>query len=399
MPQFHYTALLATGESQTGQLTADSRQAVLEQLRTAELFPMSVTEHATSARRHGRVPSAAMAGAFGSLADLLESGVPLMRSLTVLVDQTSHPTLQAVLSDVRRQVSDGRSLAQALRDHPGTFNSLAISMVHAGEEGGFLEDSLKRVATFAQKQEELRGKIVGALAYPAFLTGVGALVVTGMLIFFVPRFEPLFARMRDKGELPWMTTALLDASALLGAYAGWMLAGFAVVGVFAVRQLRSPELQGARDALLLRLPGAGSVIRGFAVSRFCRVLGTLLTNGVPMLKSLDIARGAAGNRVLSDAVAAASENVSSGRTLSAPLAGSGQFPTEVIEMLRVAETSNRLESVLLTIADRLEQRTQNRLDLAVKMLEPLLMLVMAVVIGFLVVALLMPVLTGGGGLG
>lgn len=399
MPQFRYTAVLATGEAQNGLLTADSRQAAMDHLQAGRLFPVTVQEEGSAGPSTGRVPAAALTSAFASLADLLESGVPLRRSLEVLVDQTSHPGLKTILAEVRHQVSDGRSLATALRQFPGVFNDLTISIVHAGEEGGFLEDSLQRVATFTQRQEELRGKVLGALAYPAFLTVVGLLVVTGMLIFFVPRFEPLFARMRDKGELPALTIALLETSALLGRYGLAIAAALAVAGFFLLRQFRSPDFRATRDGLMLRLPVVGNILRGLAVSRFCRVLGTLLTNGVPMLRSLAIARGATGNSVLSGAIARASENVSSGRSISAPLAASRQFPAEVIEMVRVAETSNRLESVLLTIADRLELKTQNRLDLAVKLLEPAMMLVMACVIGLLVIALLMPVLTGGGAIG
>ena len=399
MPQFRYTAVLATGQPQSGLLTADSRQAAFDMLQGERLFPVSVEESGEARRSGGRVPAAPLTAAFSSLADLLDSGVPLLRALEVLVEQTTHPALKTVLAEVRHQVSDGRALAAALRTFPAIFSDLAVSMVRAGEEGGFLEESLQRVATFTQRQEELKGRVMGALAYPAFLTGVGAIVVTGMVVFFVPRFEPLFARMRDQGELPWVTSALLETSALLGRYGLWIVLGAAVLGVALRNSLRSSDLKSLRDGLLLKIPAAGTILRGLAISRFCRVLGTLLTNGVPMLRSLEIARGATGNTVLSEAIARASENVSSGRTLSAPLAASGQFPSEVIEMVRVAETSNRLESVLLTIADRLEQKTQARLDLAVKLLEPAMMLVMAVVIGFLVIALLMPVFTGGGGLG
>lgn len=400
MPQFQYTAVATTGESRTGLLTADTRAAAFEQLRGERLFPVTVDESRETGRAAGgRIPAAALTAAFASLANLLESGVPLLRSLEVLIDQTSHPVLRNVLAEVRHQVSDGRSLATAFRGFPHVFSDLTISVVHAGEEGGFLEDSLKRVATFTQRQEELKGKVLGAMAYPAFLSVVGVIVVTGMVVFFVPRFEPLFARMRDKGELPWVTIALLETSAVLGRYGLWLLAGLAAVGFVLQRQVQSDEFRATRDGLLLRIPAGGAVLRGLAISRFCRVLGTLLSNGVPMLRSLEIARGATGNRVLSLAIARASENVSSGRTLSGPLASSGEFPPEVIEMVRVAETSNRLESVLLTIADRLDLKTQTRLDLAVKLLEPMLMLVMATVIGFLVVALLMPVFTGGSAIG
>jgi len=399
MAQFRYTAVVSTGESRTGLLTADSRQAAFEQLQGERLFPVTVEESRETSRASGRIPAAALSTAFASLADLLESGVPLLRSLEVLIDQTSHPALRNVLAEIRHQVSDGRALATALRGFPEVFGDLTVSVVHAGEEGGFLEDSLKRVAAFTQRQEELKGKVLGAMAYPAFLSVVGVIVVTGMVVFFVPRFEPLFARMRDKGELPWVTIALLETSALLGQYGLWLLLGLSAAGFVLQRQIQSNDFRATRDGLLLRIPAAGAVLRGLAISRFCRVLGTLLTNGVPMLRSLEIARGATGNRVLSDAIARASENVSSGRTLSAPLASSGQFPAEVIEMVRVAETSNRLELVLLTIADRLDLKTQTRLDLAVKLLEPMLMLVMATVIGFLVVALLMPVFTGGSAIG
>tara|TARA_R110002072_G_scaffold303069_2_gene492692 strand:- start:18662 stop:19858 length:1197 start_codon:yes stop_codon:yes gene_type:complete len=396
MPQFQYTARRTSGEQTAGTLSAASRREALESLSQQSLLPVTIKEQAEFRVGNKRVKGAALAAMYELLADLLESGVALLKALDVLKEQTSHPLLQTTLGDIRSQVADGRSLAEAMRSHPAVFRELAVSMVHAGEEGGFLEDSLKRVARFTERQEEMKGRILGALAYPAFLLVAGFVVVTGMLAFFVPKFEPLFERMRDRGELPLPTILLLGVSNSLRTHGTWILLGVAIVAFAARHWLTSDHMRIRIDQLRLNVKGIGPIVRSLAIARFCRVLGTLLKNGVPILKSLEIAREATGNRALSATIGEAARNVSSGKSLAAPLAASGQFPRDVLEMITVGEQANRLESILLDVADKMERRTQRKLDVMVKLMEPALMMVMAVVIGFLVVALLMPIFESNG---
>jgi general secretion pathway protein F/type IV pilus assembly protein PilC len=330
---------------------------------------------------------------YTQLADLLRAGVPLLRSLDILERQTRNLTLKTVVKEVRDDVADGTRLAEAMRHHPTVFSELAVSMVRAGEEGSFLEDSLGRIAEFTEHQEELKGRVVGALVYPAFLVVVGTAVVAAMLVFFVPKFEPMFERLREVGQLPWATTALMGLSGFLQAY-GWLV-GLALVagGVFLGRWFQDEAGRRRFDELRLRLYGIGYVTRSLGIARFCRVLGTLLHNGVPLLSSLRIAKDATGNRVLSEAIATAAEHVSSGKSLARPLADSKEFPQDIIEMIAVGEEANNLEQVLINIADKMERQTNRQLDLVVRLLEPVMLVVMAGIILFVVVALMLPMLS------
>jgi general secretion pathway protein F/type IV pilus assembly protein PilC len=276
--------------------------------------------------------------------------------------------------------------------HPRAFTDLSRSIVRAGGEGGFLEEALERVAKFTDQQAELKSRVLGALAYPIFLAVFGVTIVTVLVIFFVPKFEDLFARLRARGELPVMTDWLLWVSDSIHRYG--LLIAIVVAGVvLAVRQrLMTDEGRWWLDRLRLKLPQAGTIYRNLAVSRFCRVLGTLLAGGVPIVRSLKISSDSTGNRVLAAAVNEAAENITAGESLAAPLAASGHFPPNVVEMVAVAEQSNTLETVLTNIADSLEKETWRRLDLFVRLLEPVMLLFLASAVLVIVVALMLPML-------
>jgi general secretion pathway protein F/type IV pilus assembly protein PilC len=394
MPDFAYIARDLTGQKVTGTISAATERDALAQLGSKSLFPIDVSLEDTraAARSNRRVKGQVMATTYSQLAALLRSGVPLMRSLRVIRDQSSNVTLKYVLDEVCTRVEDGALLGDVMARHPKVFNEMAIHMVRAGTEGGFLEEALERVAKFTEQQEDLKSRTVGALAYPVFLMTVGSLVVSGLIVFVVPRFEGLFARLDQRGELPALTGWLLSFSATLQ---DWLLilAGIAIVGALFIRaKLQTEEGLRTRDLLKIKLPGAGGIFLSLAVARFCRVLGTLLRNGVPILKSLEISRQATGNRILSEAIAKASENITAGQSLAAPLEASGRFPKTVVEMISVAEESNTLDTVLVEIADSLERRTERRLDLLVRLLEPIMLLILAGVVLFVVIALLLPVI-------
>jgi general secretion pathway protein F/type IV pilus assembly protein PilC len=394
MPEFAYIARDLKGQRVTGSVSAASERDVLAQLSGQSLFPVQVTaEKAKSAGFSGkRVSGQLMANTYSQMGALLRSGVPLLRSLQVIREQTSHARLREVLDDVYRRVEDGANLADAMARYPRVFSEMAINMVRAGSEGGFLEDALERVASFTEQQEDLKSRTMGALAYPAFLGVVGTLVVSGLVIFFVPMFGEMFETLRQRGELPVLTDWLLAVSGSLRSY-GWVVLVAAGIGVILLRrELDTEKGKRWRDYFKLRMPLLGPIFTSLAVSRFCRVLGTLLHNGVPILKSLQISRDAAGNRILSEAIGKASENISSGQSLATPLGRCEHFPPTVVEMISVAEESNTLDSVLVETADGLERRTLRRLDLAVRLLEPIMLLVLAVVVLFVVIALLMPVI-------
>ena len=394
MPDFAYVARDMNGKKIAGTIAATTKREAVSLLSGRSLFPVDVAPHREPTRHifRRRVRGQLMATSYGQLSALLRSGVPLLRSITVLRDQTSHVTLGTVLEDVQNQVEDGTPLAEAMAQHPSAFSEIAVSMVRAGSEGGFLEDALDRVAQFTEQQEDLKSRTIGALAYPVFLAAVGTIVVAILMVFFVPNFEHLFARLRERNELPLLTDGLLWISALLQSWGLILL----IVVVFACVYLQNfwatPHGRLRWDALKLRLPLFGVILQSLAVARFCRVLGTLIHNGVPILKSLEISGQAATNRLLAKDVAEAAENISGGKSLAEPLAKCGHFPADVVEMIAVAEESNTLDRVLVEIADGLERRTSRRLDLAVRLLEPIMLLFLAGIVLVIVIALLLPVL-------
>jgi len=395
MPDFHYTARTATGAKVSGTIDATTEREAVQILASKSLFPLKFTTDAvaTAKTSRKRVKGQIMATVYSQLSSLLRSGVPLLRSIAVLRDQASNATLAYCLSEVHDKIEEGITLADAMKEFPKVFNEVAVNMARAGAEGGFLEDALERVAKFTEQQEDLKSETIGQLAYPLFLGTIGSIIVSCLVIFFVPKFGEMFDNLRERGELPIMTDWLLNFSDALrgpGAIIGAFI--FTAVGITIYNYLQTPTGKRLRDLIKIRLPLVGTIFQAFAVARFCRVLGTMLRNGVPILKSLMISREAAGNRVLSEAIDLATENISSGQSLSKPLGKSGYFPPTVVEMIAVAEESNTLEVVLIDIADSLELRTSRRLTLAVRLLEPIMLLVMAAAVLVVVIALLLPVI-------
>ena len=394
MPDFAYTARDIKGLKVTGSVAAQSEREAVATLTGRSLFPIEVKadKAAIKAASSKRVSGQTMAGIYGQMSTLLRSGVSMLRTLAVLRDQTSNKTLKLVLEDVHARVEEGNSLADAISRYPRVFSEISVNMVRAGSEGGFLEDALERVAQFTEQQEDLKGRTVGALAYPVIIAVIGTLVVSVLVIFFVPMFAEIFQQLRDRGELPFLTDVLLFISDTLRGYGLLILLVLVGAGVLVRARLQTDEGRLWLDTWKLRLPLAGPILRSLAVSRFCRVLGTMLKNGVPILKSLEISREATGNRVLSLAIAGAAENITAGQSLAKPLAASKQFPQTVVEMIAVAEESNSLDRVLVEVANSLETRTVRQLDLMVRLLEPLMLMVLAGIVLCVVIALLMPII-------
>ncbi len=399
MPTFAFTARDIAGKQVTGTVEATTEREVIGVLTDRSLFPVKVTLSSKPASSglfgfggRKRVKAQTMAILYGQLASLLRSGVPMLRSLTVLSEQTSDKVLQEVLGEIKSRVEEGEPMGQAMSRFPGVFSDMAVNMVRAGTEGGFLEDALDRVGVFTELQEDLKGRTVSAMAYPVFLFCVGTIVITVLLVFFVPKFDMLFERLRKKDQMPAVTEALLAFSNFLQSY-GWLVI-LAIAAAFVIVRLKLQTDAGKdwADRVKLKIPVLGDILMNLAVARFCRVLGTLLANGVPILKSLEISRSATGNRLLSQSIGSASENIRSGESLASPLRASGHFPISVVEMISVGEESNSLDTVLPDIADSLEKRTFRRLDLFVRLLEPMMLLIMAILVLAVVMALLVPVL-------
>ncbi len=398
MPEFAYVAKDARGTKSTGVIAANSRTEALQRLRGQSLFPMSVTDQAPAANLlsglslGGRIKKEHVADLCTQLADLLGNGVPLLEALNILGEATPQPKLQAAIARVHEKVTQGMNLDQAIEQEPAAFSELTVSMVRAGLEGAFLEEALQRTAAFLRKQDEMRAKIVGAMTYPMILGGVGGSITLLMIVFLVPKFQPFFDRLEQSGAgLPTVTVLLLGLSHTLMRY--WFLMPLVVVAlVVGGRRLLSSEAgRAAFDQAKLKLPIFGAIFHDAAVARMCRVLGTLLRNGVPLLRSLQISSQSTGNRLLEQVMNLSAENITSGDTLCKPLAASGLIPPQVMAMIRVAEESNSLDDVLVKIADRCDQRVERRLEVLVRMIEPLMLVLIGAMVMFVIVGVLLPV--------
>jgi general secretion pathway protein F/type IV pilus assembly protein PilC len=392
MPQYTYTARTLAGENVAGTITAASKRETLAALAERSLFPLHVAEKQRSSwQRQRRIKTGELVSNLAQLADLLQNGVPLLESLSILAAQCPQPNLADILMDVRDQVAEGAPLDEAMAKHLDVFGDLAISMVRAGAEGAFLEDALKRTADFLEQQQELKGRVTGAMIYPVFLASLGVVITIVLVVVFVPKFAELFTRLEQEGGgLPLPTVLLLGLSDFLGKYGLLVAAAVAGIAFWFRRLARGERGRLWIDRWKLKIPLAGPIFHGYAVSRFCRILGTLLKNGVPLLRSLEISSESAGNRVLARAIRDSAENVSAGETLSEPLAACGLIPRPVMAMIHVAEQANNLDQVLVSIADGIDRRTSRQIDVMVRMAEPAMLLVMGALIGFVLVALLLP---------
>jgi len=388
MATYQYLARTAAGEEITGVLQADNESAAARALDERELYPIQVSEQ-RAVRRAGKVRSRDVGVVYGQLADLLRAGVPMLRALETIARAGINKKLAKVILRVREGVASGRSLADAMAEQPRTFPSLHAAMVRAGEKAGFLEDVLANLSDFIERVDELRSKIRGAMIYPALLMTLGAGVTTFVLTWFVPQFKPLLAGR----ELPLPTQIMFTLSDLLLEHWPLLLGGVFMVVVGVVIFVQSGSGRRAWERWRLRIPLVGRVIRTISITRFCRILGTMMANGVPILTALNISKDSTGSAILADSIEQAAESVRAGETLSEPLKASKLFPVEVLEMIAVAEESNQLERVLVNIANTVERRTDRQVDQAVRLLEPLILVLLAATIGLVAVGLLYPILT------
>lgn len=376
-------------------MQADSEAAVIRALDEKRLFPVRVAERVTAAQSGlgGRVRARDVGILYAQLSDLLGADVPALRALDILARVTVNKRLAALIGKVRDDVAAGKSLADSMAVYPAAFTPLHVAMVRAGERAGFLEDVLSNMAQFIERQDELQAKVIGALVYPSVVVSVALTVILGVLLFMVPQFKSMFETLKT---IPWPTAVLFATSDLVLAL--WPLVLLVVVvGIIGSWGFLTSD-QGRRvwDRWRLRLPLVGKAARLIAITRFCRILGTLLKNGVPVLQALAIAKDATGSVMLAESIAQAAENVRAGQTLADPLKASGLFPLEILEMIAVAEESNQLEKTLLGIADTVERRTNRQVDLAVRLIEPLVLILIAGGIGFFGVALVYPIFSMAG---
>ena len=392
MATYEYTARTAGGEKVAGVMQADSETAVVRTLDERELYPIRVAEQAEQSIVSGRgrrIRLRDIATAYGQMADLLNAGVPMLRTLETLVRAGANRNLCEVFLRVRDDVAAGKTLAEAMGEHPTVFTPLHCAMIRAGERGGFLEEVLGNLADYIERQDELRSRVRGAMIYPVVLTLIGVILITLVLVILVPKFKKFFVNV----SLPMPTVVLFALSDLLVEQLPLLvsLLVLAVIGIRAI--LRSEFGRLLWDRWRLKLPLVGGPMRMVSITRFCRILGTLLANGVPILQSLAISKDATGCSILAGGIEVAAENVKAGEPLADPLSKVGLFPDEIIEMIAVGEESNQLEKVLLQIASTVERRTSRQVDQMMRLIEPLILVLLAAVIGFVAVGLLYPIFT------
>ncbi len=397
MPRFQYIAVDEAGRETTGTLVAESRSAALDQVQDRSLHPVSVEEAEPASGgvlsgRLGRIPRSSVDAFTRELANLLDAGVPLNRALSLLAGEAGWPAARRCWEQIRQDVVGGMSLADAMARWPRVFPPVYIAMVRAGETGGFLEKVLDQIADFRQRERDLKGRVTAALVYPAVLACLAVAVVAFLLTYFIPRFAAVFAEFG--GRLPGLTRAIVSTSDFFVSHGPMLLLVVGVGVLLAHRFFRGEAGRRLVERVTLGLPAVGRVVARFALVRFCRMLGTLLQAGVPLITALGAAREAIGNQTLSDAVTGAVDQVQRGAPLARSLQQCPQlFPPSVVEMVSVGEETGRLDRELVRLAERFEAELDRRLRMLVSLAEPALLFVMAALIGTVVIGMLLPVFT------
>ncbi|HEX9052822.1 MAG TPA: type II secretion system inner membrane protein GspF [Anaeromyxobacter sp.] len=401
MPVFEYKALNATGKSVQGLREADSPKTLRATLRREGVFLTEVLGEqqvkAAQAREVnvrrwvlGRISAEDLAIATRQLAVLVHAGIPLVDSLTALVEQVEKEKLKRVLGDVKQRVNEGSTLADALALHPRVFGDLFVNMIRAGEQSGALEIVLVRLADFTESQARLRSKILGTMAYPAAMMVIGSAVLGILFTVVIPKVTKLFEDTR--ATLPWMTRVLI---AFTGFVTHWWWAILAVLALAIwgfVRWKRSPEGKARWHRFVLTVPIFGRLVRIIAIGRFARTLSTLLKSGVPLLTAMDIVKNVVGNVRLAEVIEQARDAIREGESIAAPLKRSGEFPPLVHHMVAVGERSGALEEMLANVASAYEDQVDTTVTALTSLLEPIMIVVMGGAVGFIVFSVLMPIL-------
>jgi type IV pilus assembly protein PilC len=420
MPRFTYVALDARGQESTGLMEAGSSNEVIGQLRQAGYFPTSVYEEGKSSpdgrtqRATTTKPKRAPRARGGAnmvlferktvkpkllmiftrqLATLIDSGLPLLRGLNVLAKQERDNVLRNTVNKLAEGVQSGGTFSESLAQHPRIFNDLYVNMVKAGELGGVLEVVLTRLAEFQEKAAKIKSKVIAAMVYPSIVMTMALAIMAFLLIYIVPKFEGIFHDMLGDKPLPGITRFVISVSRFVQEH--WLiLLGLIIVAIVGRTFLsRTAGGRSFLDRVKLRLPLFGDVIRKTSISRFSRTLGTLVTSGVPILQALNITRATADNTVISKAIGQVHDSVKEGESIVQPLEASGAFPPMVISMIDVGEETGQLPEMLLKIADVYDDEVDNSVATLTSMLEPIMIVFLAVVVGTIVIALFMPLIS------
>lgn len=396
MPQFQYEVKAGPGKPQTGVMEAENQRAVVSRLREMGYFPIRVEEYKGEKRKsfwqanRGRVRLKDRNVFFRQLANLFESGMPLTRGLLTLSQQATNPKLIEIIEQVRDDVTKGQTFAEALERHAKIFPPLYVNLVRAGESGGMLDEVLWRIVAFGEQEEELRGKTVSAMVYPIFLMVMGGTAIFILMSFVFPKFAIVFEDMN--ADLPWPTIVTMTVCTFMSQYWWAVLIAFAALAAAFVSFWRSPAGRRQVDTGLLRTPLLGPVIQRYEMAKFSRTLGTLLDNGVPVLTSLRITTDTLGNAALSDQIVRVHERVAQGDGISESLAHAKFFPPLVVSMIAIGEESGRLGAVAKRVADAYDIEVDRAVKTMTSMMEPIMIVVMGIIVGFLVISMLLPIL-------
>ena len=407
MPTFSYRALQSDGTMAEGLLDAPGRPDALRQVETLGLRPVSLAEKAAAPSKNGsplpasfrnlsfkfeskKVSAKDLENFTRLLSSLLAAGVPLSRALVILYKEASSPAAQAKWKEVHDLVIDGMSLANAMAKSPETFPRVYVAMVEAGEAGGFLDVVLAQIADFQAREKDLKSKVTTAMVYPCILLALALVVLTVLLVFFIPKFQKVFSSVH--GALPLITQLIIGVSHVVRSYGFFVATGLVVAGFLVRTWFASEKGRRTWEKLVLQSPIVGPLTAQFAMARFCRMLGTLLGAGVPLVHGLNVARKSIGNQILVDAVSQSIERVQQGGRLGQSLADCKDlFPGSVVEMVSVAEESGKLDAELVRIATVTEADLDRHLKTAVAFAEPLMLFLIAGFIGIIFIGMLLPV--------
>lgn len=387
---------MLTGVVTEGTIEAADQRAAVEQLRGQKLVPLEINESSPSLLQRliavlpfgKKVGSKELVLFSRQLSTLVSAGVPLVQGLTILEEQVETKNFKAIVHTIREDIEAGQSITDALKKHPNAFSELYVSMIRAGEVGGILDVILERLSAYLESAEALRAKVKGALVYPAVVSSIAAGVTLFLLMFVIPTFAKIFSGFG--AELPFLTRILINISDALRKF--WYVILFLPVGTaITLKQYRKTE-QGHRnlDQFILKLPIFGLLLRKVAIAKFTRTLSTLVKSGVPILQALETVAKTSGNKVIEIAVMTARESVKEGERIATPLKKSHVFPPMVIQMIAIGEETGNLDAMLAKIADFYDQEVDTAVKALTSMIEPIIIVIMGVVIGFIVVAMFLP---------
>ncbi|MGH7227573.1 MAG: type II secretion system F family protein [Nitrospiraceae bacterium] len=398
MATFAYTGRNRQGMVKKGEVGAKTRDEAMEQLRKQNIVVMSLDERAAKEgggwtfELGGGVTDKDLVVFTRQFATMINAGLPLIQALEILSSQSENKQLRKAVGEVRTQVEGGATFADALKKHPKVFDDLYVNMVHAGEVGGLLDTILGRLSKHIEKAMKLKAQIKSAMVYPAAIMSVAVIVITVLMVWVIPIFAKMFAEMSGgKMGLPGPTQVVIDVSNFVQSYIIHLAIGAVVAGWGIKKYYATPKGRLAMDRMFLKLPIVGDLIRKTAVAKFTRTLGTLITSGVPILDGLSITAKTAGNKVIEEAIMGARLSISGGKTIAEPLSKGDVFPKMVTHMISVGETTGALDAMLGKIADFYEDEVDQAVAALTSLLEPMMMVFLGTVVGFIVVAMYLPI--------